>query len=103
MMVLGRSALSETPLRRHVICDMAVEKPIPSALRPPGHSHRRARTAQRRADASASGGGESGGGQGVNGGVGREVEPMEVHRVLLRAQIDDTPANILLDGIAESL
>ena len=95
----GVSSVDGQPaLRRHVMHDVAVEEPVPFALRRPRHRHRPARWQQLRHDRRA----------------GRrprrldraapsprlstvEVEAVQVHRVGLRAEIDDAPAH----GLAE--
>src|SRR5262245_47582655 len=89
----------KTPLGRHVAHDVAVEEPVPLALRRPRHRHRAARWKQLRDDPPPVRVVLRDVPQSVPEAVHVEVEAVKMHRVGLRTEVDDAPPDPLAEAV----
>ena len=81
---------------------MAVEQPVPRPLRLPHHRHRRAGRHQLGHDAWTLTGRETAIAHGIAEAFDLEVEAVQVHRVHLRAQVDDPPPHRLGELVVQA-
>ena len=102
MVAVGVRAFSQRPLRTDMLGNVAVKDPVAFALRHPGHRHRRPGVHQLGDNARFPVGVERDVALTVAERVDGEIEPVQVHRMRLRAEIQDAPAHFFAEAIREA-
>jgi hypothetical protein len=93
----------DPPFRCDVQGHVTVEQPVARALRAPSHRHRHSWLQQLSDDVRLMRLVERGLAQPVAERLDVEVETMQMHWVLLRAQVDDAPADAFAETIGQVL